>query len=83
MEEGLAESGRLVCTVARAGPALLQAEEVEVADEEGGPVGNGRHCHMSRASAAVAASSNVVRSTDRGTNRVHQRLKPGRAMTLC
>ena len=46
-------------------------------------VGNGRHCHMSRASAPVAASTNVVRSTDRGTARVHNRLKPGRAMTLC
>ncbi|KWT91917.1 hypothetical protein APY03_3120 [Variovorax sp. WDL1] len=31
----------------------------------------GRHCHSSRASAALAANTKVLRSTGSGTNRVH------------
>src|SRR3569832_2430446 len=44
---------------------------------------SGRHCQYSRISARLESSTYVLRSTDFGTNLVHQRLKPCRAMTLC
>jgi len=43
----------------------------------------GRHCHISDASARLAASTKLLRSIGTGTMRVHQRLNAGRAITLC
>src|SRR5580704_19428433 len=43
----------------------------------------GCHCQQSSASARLAKSTYVLRSTDLDTVRVHQRLNAGRAMTLC
>src|SRR6266702_137797 len=45
--------------------------------------GIGRHCQYSSSSARLENSTNVLRSVDGGTKRVHQRLKPCRAITLC
>jgi len=45
--------------------------------------GIGRHCQYMRINAAHVNSTNVLRSTGLGTIRVHQRLKPGRAMIMC
>jgi len=45
--------------------------------------GIGRHCQYSSNSARLENSTNVLRSVEGGTNRVHQRLKPCRAITLC
>src|SRR5450756_77854 len=45
--------------------------------------GIGRHCQYSSSSARLENSTNVLRSIDVGTKRVHQLLKPGRAITLC
>ena len=45
--------------------------------------GIGRHCQYSSNSARLENSTNVLRSMEGGTNRVHQRLKPWRAITLC
>ena len=42
-----------------------------------------RSVYVLMASAAVANTTKVLRSTDFGTIRVHQRLKPWRAITLC
>src|SRR6516225_2411081 len=46
-------------------------------------VGIGRHCHNNSARVKLANSTYVVRSTETGTNWVHQRLNSLRAMTLC
>src|SRR6266704_1789888 len=46
-------------------------------------VGIGRHCQYSSNNARLENNTNVLRSVDGGTNRVHQRLKPCRAITLC
>ncbi len=43
----------------------------------------GRQAQNTRASARLAASTNVARSAGPGTARVSQRLNPGRAMTVC
>ena len=43
----------------------------------------GRQAQNSRASARVAASTNVARSAGPGTTRVSQRLNHERAMTVC
>src|SRR6266851_5904590 len=45
--------------------------------------GIGRHCQYSSSSARLENSTNVLRSIEDGTNCVHQRLKPCRAITLC
>ncbi len=45
--------------------------------------GSGRHCQYIRPSTAQVNSTNVLRSMDLGTKRVHQALKPGRAMIVC
>src|SRR5712691_83543 len=45
--------------------------------------GIGRHCQYSSNNARLENSTNVLRSVEGGTNRVHQRLKPCRAITLC
>ena len=45
--------------------------------------GIGRHCQYSSNSARLENNTNVLRSVDGGTNRVQQRLKPCRAITLC
>jgi len=44
---------------------------------------SGRHPLNSRSSAMLARSTKVLRSMTGGTMRVHQRLKAGRAITLC
>src|SRR6516165_11662786 len=46
-------------------------------------VGIGRHCHNNSARVKLANSTYVVRSTETGTNWVHQRLNSLRAMRLC
>ena len=43
----------------------------------------GRQAQNSRASARLAARTNVARSAGPGTTRVSQRLNHGRAMTVC
>jgi hypothetical protein len=45
--------------------------------------GIGRHCQYSSRSTRLENSTNVLRSIEAGTRRVHQRLKPWRAITLC
>src|SRR4051812_44627842 len=45
--------------------------------------GRGRHCQKIRPRQALDRRTNVLRSIDLGMIRVHQRLKAGRAMTVC
>src|SRR5882757_5061402 len=45
--------------------------------------GSGRHCQYSSSSARLENSTNVLRSIEGGTKRVHQLLNPCRAITLC
>src|SRR5713226_9769329 len=45
--------------------------------------GIGRHCQYSNSNARLENSTNVLRSMEGGTNCVHQRLNPCRAITLC